>query len=117
MARGARHDIIVFDLDGTLSDPLVGIRERYGQIGYAENVLYPGVATAFERLRDADIPLAVCTSKRRDFAARILDLQAAHRNRLHAAAVLWGYGSAAELAHEQPRYSFTTASEILELVE
>lgn len=210
-----RHDLILFDLDGTLSDPLVGIgrslnyalasfgyaelelsefgahvgppldetfrqltgvtadtdiatlvakyRERYGQIGYAENVLYPGVAQALEQLRACDIPLAVCTSKRRDFAERILemfglwrhfafvsggdvgipkwrqlealvaagdvggaavmvgdravDLQAAHRNGLHAAAVLWGYGSEAELTFERPRYAFKTPAEILELAE
>ena len=213
--RSARHDLILFDLDGTLSDPLVGIgrsinyalasfghaelelpelgayvgppldetfkqltglttdtdinalvakyRERYGQIGYTENVLYPGIADALQRLREKDIPLAVCTSKRRDFAERILamfdlrrnfafvsggdvgipkwrqlealvaagdvssatvmvgdraiDVQAAHRNGLHAAAVLWGYGSAAELTHEQPRYAFSTPPEILALAD
>src|SRR6185503_10304716 len=89
------HDVLLFDLDGTLSDPLVGIgrsinyalshfgypelplsqlavhvgppldqsfsaitglgsataldgfvakyRERYGEIGYSENILYPGI--------------------------------------------------------------------------
>ncbi len=210
-----RYDLVLFDLDGTLSDPLVGIgrsinyalasfghaelelrelgayvgppldetfkhltgattdtdiralvakfRERYGQIGYAENVLYPGIAQALEQLRERDVPLAVCTSKRRDFAQRILemfdlqrhfsfvsggdvgipkwrqlealvaeghvsgatvmvgdravDLQAARHNGLHAAAVLWGYGSAAELTREQPHYTFKTPAEILALAE
>src|SRR5262245_59799652 len=106
------HDLILFDLDGTLSDPLVGIgrslnfalahfgydthdlaelaryvgpplgetftaltgvsrdtelralvakyRERYGEVGYAENRLYPGVAEALAGLSKANMPMAVC---------------------------------------------------------
>jgi phosphoglycolate phosphatase len=117
---------IVFDLDGTITDPIVGIsrsfnyalthfghspvaeaallqhigpplddafraltgisssseiaayvakyRERYSDIGYSENVLYPGIAEALQRLDAAGIPLGICTSKRRDFAERILEL-------------------------------------------
>lgn len=120
----ADHDLVLFDLDGTLSDPLEGIgnsinyallhfgfprhaladlagyigppidetfrtltgrseeseirafvakyRERYADIGYAENVLYPGVAAALGRLGGANVPMAVCTSKRSDFAEKIL---------------------------------------------
>jgi phosphoglycolate phosphatase len=117
---------LVFDLDGTLSDPAVGIRrsidfalarfgfppipethvsrhigppldatfraltgeaspariaelvaafrERYGAIGYAENVLYPGIREAIERFAGRGVTLALCTSKRADFAERILTL-------------------------------------------
>lgn len=124
MAYPARHDLVLFDLDGTLSDPLPGIarsinyalshfgyserdaseiaayvgppldqslqaltgvrsadrvaalvdkyRERYGEIGYSENVLYPGITDTLQALRDAGVPLAVCTSKRVDFAEKIL---------------------------------------------
>jgi phosphoglycolate phosphatase len=120
------HDLVLFDLDGTLSDPLVGIgrsinyalshfghaelelhdlaihigppldeafrsitgvhssselnalvakyRERYGQIGYSENVLYPGIVEALSALSKACVPLGVCTSKRADFAERILEM-------------------------------------------
>jgi phosphoglycolate phosphatase len=120
------HDVILFDLDGTLSDPLVGIgrsinyalehfgyaplelaqlatyvgppidetfagltgvsaeahikalvakfRERYAAVGYSENVLYPDVAGSIARLSQADIPLGICTSKRADFAERILEM-------------------------------------------
>ena len=120
------HDFILFDLDGTLSDPLEGIgksinhaltyfgyperelhelsacvgppldqsfqsltgitavdqlaafvakyRERYGDVGYAENLLYPGIPEALRRIRDAGIPMGVCTSKRVDFAERILQM-------------------------------------------
>jgi phosphoglycolate phosphatase len=120
------HDLVMFDLDGTISDPLVGIgrsinyalsyfghapleltalavhigppldkafrsitgttspdqvgalvakyRERYAEIGYSENVLYPGVPEALATLANAGMPLAVCTSKRVDFAERILEM-------------------------------------------
>src|SRR5438046_1102866 len=120
------YDLLLFDLDGTLSDPLVGIgrsinyalshfgypelplshlavhvgppldqafssitglrsssalsgfvakyRERYGEIGYAENVLYPGIPEVLHSLASVGIPLGVCTSKRVDFAENILEL-------------------------------------------
>ena len=116
----------IFDLDGTISDPAVGIgrsinyaleyfgyppipdrevsrligppldqtfqsivgsaspehiaqlvakyRERYAEVGYSENVIYPGIPEALLRLSAADIPMGVCTSKRADFAERILKL-------------------------------------------
>ena len=116
----------VFDLDGTISDPSVGIgrslnyaldhyghppiaesdvshfigppldeafrsivrdsspehiaalvskyRERYAEVGYSENVLYPGIPEALQALAAADIPLGLCTSKRADFAESILNL-------------------------------------------
>ena len=120
------HDALLFDLDGTLSDPLVGIgrsinyalshfgyaelplsrlavhvgppldqafssitglrsssaldgfvakyRERYGEIGYSENVLYPGIPEVLHSFASAGITLAVCTSKRVDYAENILEL-------------------------------------------
>lgn len=211
----ASHDFVVFDLDGTLSDPLVGIgrsinyalshfgyaelplaqlsvhvgppldqafsvitglssssaldgfvakyRERYGEIGYSENVLYPGIPTALDTLSQSGMKLGVCTSKRVDFAEKILelfglrsyfsfvsggeigrhkwqqlqtlledgvitqstvmvgdrsvDITAAHRNGLHAAGVLWGHGSRAELEAEQPHYLFDTPAQLLCLAE
>jgi phosphoglycolate phosphatase len=120
------HDIVLFDLDGTLSDPLVGIgrsinyalahfgypelplaqlaahvgppldqafssitglrstieldgfvakyRERYGEIGYSENILYPGIPEVLHSLVSAGMSLGVCTSKRVDFAEKILEM-------------------------------------------
>lgn len=120
-----KHQFIVFDLDGTISDPKVGIvrsmnfalaahgfntksesdlvkyigppldfafseladtddpelllslvskyRERYSTEGYAENTLYDGVVQSLECLIEK-VPLAVCTSKRVDFAEKILEL-------------------------------------------
>lgn len=117
---------LLFDLDGTLSDPQVGItrsinhalvaegfaphdeaalcrfigppldesfrelvpgadealvhrlvaayRERYGDLGYAENTLYDGVPEALAALVAGGATLGLCTSKRVDFAERILRL-------------------------------------------
>ena len=116
---------LIFDLDGTLSDPAVGIgrslnyaldafgyrtlspqevsryvgppldlafreivpdasadtvlalvakyRERYRDVGYAENTLYPGIADALARLSSDRVDMGVCTSKRREFAEKILE--------------------------------------------
>lgn len=117
---------LVFDLDGTISDPVVGIgrslnyalthfgyqtiaddqitcyigppldeifvaitavsspediagliekyRERYADIGYSENVIYPGIREALSALADRQTFMGVCTSKRADYAAKILKL-------------------------------------------
>jgi phosphoglycolate phosphatase len=121
-----RLSALIFDLDGTLSDPAVGIgrslnyaldafgyrslsapevaryvgppldwafgqivpdasparvlalvakyRERYRDVGYKENVLYPGITEALARLLSDGVPMGVCTSKRTDFAEQILEM-------------------------------------------
>ena len=115
---------LIFDLDGTISDPSLGIgrcinyaleahgfpaitpeqvaaaigppldetfckfcpdsdqsvisslvakyRERYAEVGYSENKIYPGVAESLGELSVAEVPMGVCTSKRKDFAEKIL---------------------------------------------
>ncbi|MFA5891087.1 MAG: HAD hydrolase-like protein [Actinomycetota bacterium] len=119
-------NLLLFDLDGTLSDPLEGIsrclnfaltnhgypprtpsdltqyigppldrafsalvgttdtreigslvakyRERYAEVGFSENVLYPGIPQMLAHLSEAGVPMAVCTSKRADFADKILQM-------------------------------------------
>lgn len=126
MNATARPDLLLFDLDGTLSDPLVGIgrsinyalthfgfaplelaelatvvgppldqsfkaltgvttdsdiyalvakfRERYADVGYSENVLYPDIPEALTALSARRIAMGVCTSKRADFAEQILKM-------------------------------------------
>ena len=49
-------------------------RERYSTIGFRENVLYPGVREALHLLQRAGIVMGVCTSKRTDYATRILEM-------------------------------------------
>ena len=122
--RKTQSELILFDLDGTISDPITGIarstnhalttlgltevsedrvakfigppldemfaalceiesselvdqlvikyRERYSAVGYSENDLYPGVREALEDLSEKNLRLAVCTSKRADYAWKIL---------------------------------------------
>ena len=56
-------------------DPLVSTyRERYSDLGYAENTLYPDIPPVLDQLRNTGLKLGVCTSKRQDFAERILSL-------------------------------------------
>ena len=116
----------VFDLDGTISDPAVGIgrsinyaleyfgyaplappevskfvgppldqefrlivgpvahehvvalvckyRERYADVGFSENVIYPGIPEVLRDLGAAGVSLGLCTSKFPHFAERILRL-------------------------------------------
>ena len=116
--------VVVFDLDGTISNPLPGFarcinhalrlqelpgrtaadlarfigpplyesaveltgsadptrhnrliadyRRLYGEQGYAENALYDGMPQALAALRGAGCTLGLCTSKRADFAEKIL---------------------------------------------
>jgi phosphoglycolate phosphatase len=119
------YDYLIFDLDGTISDPAEGIfkgfnyalkayafneiercdiarfigpaldrsfaeitgrddeqllrdlvakyREYYADIGFSENSLYPGISDTLHALSACgDYELLVCTTKREDFAQRIL---------------------------------------------
>lgn len=49
-------------------------RERYGDVGYAENELYEGVPEALKALLAQGHRLGLCTSKRADFAEKILQM-------------------------------------------
>ena len=44
---------------------------------------------------------------------RSVDLAAAHNNQLQSVAVLWGFGSAAELAAEKPALTLSSVAELL----
>ena len=48
---------------------------------------------------------------------RFIDIRAARHNQLRSAAVLWGYGSRAELEREEPNYLLQSPSQIKELVD
>lgn len=60
--------------DAQLSALISAYRERYSELGYAENELYPDLVETLVALRERDVRLGVCTSKRKDFAERIIDL-------------------------------------------
>ncbi len=117
---------IIFDLDGTISDPLVGIsssinyaldaydydvvdieavrpmvgpplteifehlignttaarmhelvdkyRERYAAVGYTENIIYEQIPDTIAALSASGYELGVCTSKRADYASKIVEM-------------------------------------------
>ena len=47
-------------------------RERYFDIGYKENILYPGVLKVLDQLLSDGYPLYIVTSKRTDIAEKVL---------------------------------------------
>ena len=49
-------------------------RQRYAEVGYSENTVYPQIPLLLEKLSASGIQLAVCTSKRVDFATKILSM-------------------------------------------
>ncbi len=121
-----RYGTLIFDLDGTISDPFVGIsrsinyaleslgydpvdpervrpligpplteifeillgglrdpdmqdlvdkyRERYASVGYAENRIYADIPGIIVQLAENGYRMGVCTSKRADYAQRIVDM-------------------------------------------
>ena len=132
----------------TVERAIDAYRERYRDLGWQENVAYPGIGAALETLAAEGSRMFVCTSKPEVFAQRIVahfgfdayfervygvdldgalddkrkllawlvaseslepascimigdrmhDIRAAHANGARAVGVLWGYGSAEELA-------------------
>jgi len=57
-----------------MQDLVDAYRERYATIGFAENVLYPDMPAVIEKLAAKDYDLGVCTSKREDYAIRIVEM-------------------------------------------
>lgn len=53
---------------------VVKYRERFALAGYAENRLYPGIKEVLFALHDQNVLLGICTSKREDFAVKILEM-------------------------------------------
>jgi phosphoglycolate phosphatase len=61
------------DVDqATLSGLVTKYRGRYAEVGYSENTIYPGVPESLKELSAGGVSMGVCTSKRRDFAEKIL---------------------------------------------
>ena len=121
-----QYETLIFDLDGTISDPLVGIsrcinhalealsydpvdpervrpmigpplteifehflgtlpgkemqdlvdkyRERYSTVGYTENIIYAEIPGIIAQLADSGYCMGICTSKRADYAKRIVEM-------------------------------------------
>jgi len=60
--------------EALISELIDTYRQRYADAGYAENVVYPGVWDALGELSGRGVRLGVCTSKRTDFAVKILSM-------------------------------------------
>jgi phosphoglycolate phosphatase len=48
-------------------------RERYSSTGIYDCSVYPGVAAMLDSARDSGLTMCIATSKRRDFAERVMD--------------------------------------------
>lgn len=59
--------------DTRLDEALTIYRARYSDVGLYDCSVYPGVVAMLDRVRDAGIAMVVATSKRVDFAERVMD--------------------------------------------
>lgn len=59
--------------EATRQRVLLHYRDCYASSGWAENAVYPGILELLTALQERGVSLYVCTSKRAEFAARILD--------------------------------------------
>lgn len=71
---GAFREILHLDQDQDVSIFVSKYRERYSEVGFSENIMYDGIPDVLVTLRGLGFKLGVCTSKRVDFAERILAL-------------------------------------------
>ena len=68
------RNVVAGATDAHVTELVSTFRDRYGEVGYAENTLYDGITPALHLLHGAGLKMGVCTSKRRDFAVRILEM-------------------------------------------
>ena len=59
--------------DSRVDEALVLYRERYSAVGIYECSVYPGIVAMLEAARAAGVTMHVATSKRRDYAERVMD--------------------------------------------
>jgi phosphoglycolate phosphatase len=152
--------------DDRVEQGIAVYRDRYSTVGIYECSVYPGVADMLVALTDAGYVLCVATSKRRDFADRVVDylnlrsylpkvygaipgggldekkdllaeilrvegydpatatmvgdrlhdIHAAQANGLRSIAVLWGYGTQAELQAAGADLLAATPAEVCRLM-
>jgi phosphoglycolate phosphatase len=59
--------------DDRVDEALTIYRERYTTVGIYDCSVYPGVTGMLDGLRDGGLTMYIATSKRRDFAERVID--------------------------------------------
>ena len=57
-----------------INELIAKYRERFSEVGYSENELYPGMEETILSLVNTGLSLGICTSKRKDFADKILKM-------------------------------------------
>jgi phosphoglycolate phosphatase len=70
----AFHALVPSASPAVVKDLVAGFRDRYASVGFRENEVFPAIPGAIARLAGAGRRLGVCTSKRGDFAEKILAL-------------------------------------------
>ena len=63
----------IAELDTRIEQALTIYRARYSDTGIYDCTVYPGIVPMLERLQAADVAMCIATSKRRDFAERVID--------------------------------------------
>ena len=84
-------------------------RERYSAVGLYECAVYPGVVDLLARSRDAGLALCIATSKRRDFAERVID----HLGLRGFIRAVYGALPGGGLDHKQDLLAHILAAEVL----
>jgi phosphoglycolate phosphatase len=59
--------------DDRVQQALTIYREQYSAVGLYDCTVYPGVVTMLASLRERDVAMCIATSKRRDYAERVID--------------------------------------------
>jgi len=59
--------------DDRVQQALTIYREQYSAVGLYDCAVYPGVVAMLDTLRARDVIMCIATSKRRDFAERVID--------------------------------------------
>jgi len=71
--RGSFARLLATGDDAVVEQAVAHYRERFSDVGWKENVPYPGVAEALAALADDGTPMFLCTAKPETFARRIVE--------------------------------------------
>jgi phosphoglycolate phosphatase len=75
---GPPLEVALSDLSGStdeahIKELVTTYRERYGELGYSENVVYDGIYELLDTLQGQGFRMGVCTSKFEKYAIKVLE--------------------------------------------
>ena len=75
---GPSLEIALSDLSGStdeahIKELIASYRERYGELGYSENVVYDGIIELLDTLQGQGFRMGVCSSKFEKYAIKVLE--------------------------------------------